>query len=123
MPRKDARRARHRPSDLGIGSGRPTRSSNGAGLEAVVPRRLVVLGGGAVGVEVAQAVRGLGGEAVVVDGAERVLAKEPAPLGAALGEALRRDGVELELGTKVRAARREGGDYVLALGDGREVRG
>jgi pyruvate/2-oxoglutarate dehydrogenase complex dihydrolipoamide dehydrogenase (E3) component len=97
-------------------------SREATGMKAV-PRRLVVLGGGAVGVEVAQAVRGLGGEAVVVDGAERVLAKEPAPLGAALGEALRRDGVELELGTKVRAARREGGDYVLALGDGREVRG
>jgi len=97
-------------------------SREATGMKAV-PRRLVVLGGGAVGVEVAQAVRGLGGEAVVVDGAERVLAKEPAPLGAALGEALRRDGVELVLGTKVTAARREGGDYVLALGDGRNVRG
>ena len=63
-----------------------------------VPRRMLVLGGGPAGVELAQVVRRLGGEAVVVEGADRVLAREPAPLGEALGEALRRDGVELILG-------------------------
>jgi pyruvate/2-oxoglutarate dehydrogenase complex dihydrolipoamide dehydrogenase (E3) component len=88
-----------------------------------VPRRLLVLGGGTVAVELAQAVRGLGGEVVLVEGAERVLAREPAPLGEALGTVLRRQGVELILGTKATAARREGEDYVLALADGREVRG
>ena len=46
-----------------------------------VPRRLLILGGGPVGVEMAQAVRRLGGEAVVIDHGERVLAREPAPLG------------------------------------------
>ena len=60
------------------------------GMKAV-PHRLLVLGGGPVGVEMAQAVRRLGGEAVLVDGAERVLARESAPLGEALGEVLRRD--------------------------------
>ncbi|HUB75021.1 MAG TPA: NAD(P)/FAD-dependent oxidoreductase [Solirubrobacteraceae bacterium] len=88
-----------------------------------VPRRLLILGGGPVGVEMAQAVRRLGGEAVVVERAERVLAREPAPLGEALGEALRRDGIELVLSAQVAAARREGEEYVLALGDGRELRG
>ncbi len=38
-----------------------------------VPRRLLILGGGPVGVEMAQAVRRLGGEAVIVDMAEHVL--------------------------------------------------
>ena len=65
-----------------------------------IPRRLVVLGGGAVGVEMAQAVRRLGGEVVLVDIAERVLPSEPAPLGEALGEVLRRDGIELVLGVR-----------------------
>ena len=46
-----------------------------------VPRRLLILGGGPVGVEMAQVVRRLGGEAVVIDRAEHVLAREPAPLG------------------------------------------
>ena len=92
------------------------------GMKAV-PRRLLVLGGGPVGVEMAQAVRRLGGEVVLVEGAEHVLAREPAPLGEALGEVLRRDGIELVLGARVTAARRDGEDYVLELEDGRELRG
>jgi dihydrolipoamide dehydrogenase len=52
-----------------------------------------------------------------------VLAREPKPLGDALGEELRRDGIELILGIHATAARRDGDDYVLTLGDGRELRG
>ena len=88
-----------------------------------VPRRLIVLGGGPVGVEMAQAVRRLGGEVVLVEGSAHVLAREPAPLGEALGEVLRRDGIELVLGAHATGARLDGDDYVLALDDGRELRG
>src|SRR5436853_3055879 len=72
-----------------------------------VPRRLLVLGGGSAGVELAQVVRSLGGEAVIVEGSDRLLPREAAPLGQALGEALRRDGVELKLGMHATAARRD----------------
>ena len=88
-----------------------------------VPRRLLVLGGGPAGVELAQVVRSLGGEVALVEMSERVLAREAAPLGDALGEVLRRDGIELVLGAGATAARREGEDYVLTLDDGRELRG
>jgi pyruvate/2-oxoglutarate dehydrogenase complex dihydrolipoamide dehydrogenase (E3) component len=88
-----------------------------------VPRRLLVLGAGPAGVEMAQVVNRLGGEAVVVDGADHVLAREPAPLGQALGETLAREGIELVLGAHVTGARRDGDDYVLELEDGRELRG
>ena len=88
-----------------------------------VPRRLLVLGGGSAGVELAQVVRRLGGEAVLVEGAGRVLPREPTPLGQALGEALRRDGIELMLGMHATAARREGEDYVLQFDGGTELRG
>ena len=88
-----------------------------------VPRRMLVLGGGPVGTEMAQAVRRLGGEVVLVEGAGHVLAREPTPLGEALGEVLRRDGIELVLAEDVTAARRDGPDYVLELEDGRELRG
>ncbi len=88
-----------------------------------VPRRLLVLGGGPVGVEMAQAVRRLGGEVALVDGGEHVLAREPAPLGDALGEVLRRDGVELVLGVQASAARHEGEGFVMEFEDGRELRG
>ena len=88
-----------------------------------VPRRLIVLGGGSAGVEIAQVVRRLGGEAVLVEGADRLIPREPAPLGTALAEALRRDGIELHLGVLAAEALRDGDDYVLRLSDGTEVRG
>jgi pyruvate/2-oxoglutarate dehydrogenase complex dihydrolipoamide dehydrogenase (E3) component len=88
-----------------------------------VPGRLLVLGGGAVGVEMAQAVRRLGAEVVLVHTGEHLLSREPAPLGEALAEVLRRDGIEVVLGTRPAAARRDGEEYVLTLGGGREVRG
>jgi dihydrolipoamide dehydrogenase len=87
------------------------------------PCRLLVLGGGPAGVELAQVVCRLGGQAVLVEAAERVLAREPAPLGEALGEALRRYGIELVLEVHASSARREGEDYVLEIGEGRELRG
>src|SRR5262252_4872094 len=82
-----------------------------------VPRRLLVLGGGAAGVELAQVVRRLGGEVTLVEVADRLLAREPAPLGAAVAEVLRRDGIEVFVGMAVAAARRDGQDYVMELGD------
>jgi dihydrolipoamide dehydrogenase len=92
------------------------------GMKAV-PRHLLILGGGPVGAEMAQAVRRFGGGVTVVDGAAHVLAREPEPLGRALGEVLSREGIELILGTHATAARREGDDFVLTLDNGREVRG
>ncbi len=88
-----------------------------------VPRRLLILGGGPVGVELGQAVRRFGGEVVVIDMAEHMLEREPAPLGEALGEVLSREGIELVLSANVGAARRDGEDYVLEIDDGRELRG
>ena len=82
-----------------------------------------MLGGGPVGVEMAQVVRRLGGEVTLVEGAERLLeAREPAPLGEALAAVLGGEGIDLVLGAQASAARREGEDYVLEV-DGRELRG
>jgi pyruvate/2-oxoglutarate dehydrogenase complex dihydrolipoamide dehydrogenase (E3) component len=92
------------------------------GMKAV-PRRLLILGGGPVGAEMAQAVCRLGGEVALVEAATHVLVREPAPLGEALGTVLRRDGIELFLGKHATAARRDGPEYVLVLDDGRELRG
>ncbi len=88
-----------------------------------VPRRLLILGGGPVGVEMAQAVRRLGGEALIINRAEHLLSREPAALGEALGDVLRREGVELVLSANAAAARWVGGDYEIELDDGRELRG
>jgi pyruvate/2-oxoglutarate dehydrogenase complex dihydrolipoamide dehydrogenase (E3) component len=88
-----------------------------------VPRRLLILGGGPVGVEMAQVVRRLGGEVVLIDMSEHLLGREPAPLGDALGKTLAREGIELVLSANASAARRDGEDYVLEIDDGRELRG
>jgi dihydrolipoamide dehydrogenase len=88
-----------------------------------IPRRLLILGGGPVGCELAQAVRRLGGEVVLIEGGPQVLARMPAALGAALGDVLRSDGVDLHTGAHAVRAGRDGADFVLTLDDGDEVRG
>ena len=88
-----------------------------------VPRRLLVLGGGPVGVEMAQAVRRMGASVALVEGMDHVLPREPKPLGDALGRALEHDGVELYFGEHASRARRDGDDYVLEFEGRDELRG
>jgi pyruvate/2-oxoglutarate dehydrogenase complex dihydrolipoamide dehydrogenase (E3) component len=92
------------------------------GMKAV-PRSLIVLGGGPVGVEMAQVVRRFGGEVAIVEGGPHLLAREPAPLGEALGEALAGEGIDVRLGVHATRARRDGNDYVLELDDGSDLPG
>jgi pyruvate/2-oxoglutarate dehydrogenase complex dihydrolipoamide dehydrogenase (E3) component len=88
-----------------------------------VPRRLLVLGGGPVGVEMAQAVHRMGASVALVEGMEHVLPREPKPLGDALGAALAADGIELCFGEHASAVRREDGEFVLEFAGRDEVRG
>ncbi len=88
-----------------------------------VPRRMLVLGGGPVGVEMAQVVTRMGGEVALVEGSDRVLPREPEPLGKALGTALAADGVELCFGQHASAVRREGAEFVLEFPERDELRG
>ena len=83
-----------------------------------VPRRLLILGAGAIGVETAQAARRMGAQVAIVEGMDHVLPREPRALGQALGEVLAAEGVELHFGQHAAAARRDGDDYVLAFPDG-----
>src|SRR5437879_1023241 len=69
------------------------------GMKAI-PRRLIVLGGGPVGVEMGQAVCRLGGEVAIVESAVHLLFREAAPLGEALGDVLRREEIGLVLGAR-----------------------
>jgi dihydrolipoamide dehydrogenase len=71
----------------------------------------------------AQAVRRFGGEVALVEGAPHLLPREPEPLGEALAEVLRQDGIELFLGVMASVARREGDEYVLELDDGSKLSG
>jgi pyruvate/2-oxoglutarate dehydrogenase complex dihydrolipoamide dehydrogenase (E3) component len=88
-----------------------------------IPRRLLVLGGGAVGVEMAQAVHRLGSTVTVVHRGDRLLSREPRVLGDQVTAALRADGVRLHLGQAPVRARLDGDEYVLEFADGSDARG
>ena len=91
-----------------------------------LPRRLVVLGGGAVGVEMAQAFKRLGCEDVVVlEGAPRLLAREEPFAGQELRAAFEAEGITVVTGARMTGARRlgSGGPLVATLADGREFTG
>jgi pyruvate/2-oxoglutarate dehydrogenase complex dihydrolipoamide dehydrogenase (E3) component len=88
-----------------------------------VPRRLLVLGGGPVGTEMAQAIHAFGAEVVLVEGHHCVLPREPEDAGQALTDALGAEGIELHMGANVKSAAKDGDDFVITLEDGAELRG
>jgi pyruvate/2-oxoglutarate dehydrogenase complex dihydrolipoamide dehydrogenase (E3) component len=88
-----------------------------------VPRRMLVLGGGPVGVEMAQAVQRMGASVAIVEGQDHLLPREPRPLGEALGGALADEGIELCFGQHASAVRRDDGEYVLEFPERDEMRG
>jgi dihydrolipoamide dehydrogenase len=82
-----------------------------------------VLGGGPVGCELAQAYRSLGAEVALVEGADRLVPKEEAFAGEALHAAFTAEGIDLRLGVKVEAVRRDGPTVTLRLAGGTELTG
>jgi dihydrolipoamide dehydrogenase len=89
------------------------------------PQRLVVLGGGPVGCELAQAYAGLGSQVTMVEMADRLLPGETPWVGRLIAEVLRDDGVEVLLASPPTLARPgpDGEGVVLELEDGRAVTG
>ncbi|MFN3280727.1 MAG: dihydrolipoyl dehydrogenase family protein [Tabrizicola sp.] len=86
------------------------------------PRHLIVIGGGPIGVEMAQAHRRLGCEVTLIEAA-RVLGREDPELAAVVVEALRREGIALVEGQPMVRLAAEAGAVEVTLGDGRQVRG
>jgi dihydrolipoamide dehydrogenase len=87
-----------------------------------VPGRLLVVGGGVVGCELSTAWRGLGAEVTLVELGERLLPPLEPAAGEAVAASLRDAGVDVRLDTGVTAARRDGAEVVLTIGDD-ELRG
>lgn len=85
-----------------------------------LPEHLLVLGGGPIGVELAQAFRRLGAQVTVVEGAPTILGREEPEAAAALTTVLQREGVQLRTGATVT---RVTAGPELHLSDGTSVRG
>ncbi|NIZ91207.1 NAD(P)/FAD-dependent oxidoreductase [Kineosporiaceae bacterium B12] len=101
--------------------GAPTWTSVDALSSAELPARLVVLGAGAVGCELAEAYSGLGSEVVLVQRSGHLLSGEPAWVGEQLAESLRRKGVDVRTGASAKAVVRTGDEFALALDDGSDL--
>src|SRR6266508_4374443 len=87
-----------------------------------LPRRLLVLGAGATGLEFAQAFRRFGSDVAVVEMLERLLPNEEPEAGHVLAEVLRVEGIDLRLNAEACAVSADGAEIVLSLGR-EELRG
>jgi pyruvate/2-oxoglutarate dehydrogenase complex dihydrolipoamide dehydrogenase (E3) component len=89
-----------------------------------VPASLVILGGGAVGAEMAQAWSTLGSEVTLIEASDRLIGREEPFAAEQVATSLRERGVDVRLGAKAVAIHRErtGGEVVVELDEGPEVR-
>jgi pyruvate/2-oxoglutarate dehydrogenase complex dihydrolipoamide dehydrogenase (E3) component len=86
-----------------------------------MPRRLVVLGGGAIGAEMGQAFARLGSEVTILEAEDRLLPREEPEASAVVATALGGDGIAVMVGDPVAEVRSTSTGHVLCTGGGREV--
>jgi pyruvate/2-oxoglutarate dehydrogenase complex dihydrolipoamide dehydrogenase (E3) component len=88
-----------------------------------LPESLVILGGGAIGVELSQVFARFGVKVSIIEGMDRVLAMEEPEASAVLGEVLQRDGVELWLNSRAQSVEPHGNAIAVNLDGGRQLTG
>jgi pyruvate/2-oxoglutarate dehydrogenase complex dihydrolipoamide dehydrogenase (E3) component len=88
-----------------------------------LPESLLVLGGGAIGVELGQAYARFGVEVTIVEAADRLIPAEEPESGDLLAEALERDGIAVRVGARATWVSHEDGRFALALDRGALLRG
>lgn len=98
-------------------------TNRGATSVKEIPASLLILGGGPVGVEMGQVFARMGTHVTIVEGHQRLVPREAPPIGEALAEGLRAEGIELRLGSHASSAERDRDQYVLGFEGGDELRG
>lgn len=88
-----------------------------------LPGRLIVLGGGAEGLEFGQAFHRFGSRVTIVQRNARLAPKEDPEISQAIEEVLRDEGLEILTGAAPQRIERRDGVIVLELGDGRTIEG
>ncbi|MFB6723196.1 dihydrolipoyl dehydrogenase family protein [Kribbella sp. NPDC056345] len=104
-------------------AGTPFWTNQDAIRAETLPASLVVLGGGAIGVELTQVFARFGVAVTVVEGAERILSMEEPESGDLAREALERDGVTINTGVHASKVSHDGNEFTITLDDGRTVTG
>lgn len=96
--------------------------TNRAAIETEdVPESLIVLGGGAIGLELAQAFARFGSRVTVVEALDRLLAMEEPESSTLAAEALGRDGVAVRVGVRAQRVSHDGDEFIMQLSDGSAV--
>ena len=83
-----------------------------------LPRHLAVLGGGAIGAEMAQAFRRFGAQVTVLEAADRLLSKEEPEASQVVQEAFEAQGIDVRTGTKVTSVARGRGTVRITTSEG-----
>jgi dihydrolipoamide dehydrogenase len=90
-------------------------SSTGALELAKVPKKLVVVGGGVIGLELGSVWRRLGAEVLVVEFLDRILPGMDVDLGKQFQRLLSKQGMEFKLGSKVTGAAKKGSRLAVTV--------
>jgi len=106
----------------GLAESRPWTNREATAAHAV-PERLLVLGGGPIGAELAQAFSRLGSRVTLVEGNDRLLARDEPFAGEQVAESFRDEGIEVRLGVRATAVRRDDDGVHVTLDDGETVVG
>jgi len=98
--------------------------TNHQAIEAeYVPNSLVVLGGGPIGVELAQVFARFGAEVTVVETLDRLLARDEPESSALVAAVFEREGISVLTGTSVESVSHDGDGFTVAVAGGRELTG
>jgi pyruvate/2-oxoglutarate dehydrogenase complex dihydrolipoamide dehydrogenase (E3) component len=93
--------------------------TNRGAIEAEsVPASLAVLGGGAIGVELAQVFSRFGAEVSVLEAGPRLIGPEEPESGALLADVFAKEGIEVRTGVEVGPVRHDGEHFVVSVADG-----
>lgn len=87
-----------------------------------LPASLIVLGGGAIGLELAQAFSRFGCKVTIVEALDRILAPEEPESSELVATVLRAEGIEIRTGSAAAMVSRNAGGVLLTLADGSEIR-
>ncbi len=87
-----------------------------------LPHSVVVIGGGPVGIELAQFMRRFGTEVALVQGSPRLADREDERVSELLAETMRSDGIDVHTGVHAQRVRADGDRRVIELDDGSELR-
>ncbi|WP_136024248.1 dihydrolipoyl dehydrogenase [Microbacterium sp. K27] len=86
----------------------------------VVPDRVLILGGGVIGVEFASVWRSFGSEVTIIEALPHLVPNEDIALSKGLERAFRRRGIQYSLGTRFQTATQDDSSVTVTLEDGKE---